>query len=113
MSPTVYSFLHVSSVLLLVAFVFHALAAPRPENRKPILAITGILSLVAVVAGFGVLAKLYTGFPGWIWIKVVAWLGISLLAGFAFRRPAAARTLGLAAIVLVLAALWAVYFKPF
>jgi hypothetical protein len=113
MSLTVYQILHVASVVLFVAFTFQAFAAPTPERRKTVMMLSGVLSLVALVAGFGTAAKLGYGMPVWMIIKLVCWLGISALAGAAFRSPGKAKSYALVAGLLVLAAVASVYLKPF
>lgn len=112
MSPTFYYILHLSSILVLTAYTFYAFAA-APETRKRVLMITGIASLLALIAGVGLLHKLGLGFPGWAIVKVVCWLGLSSLAGFGYRRRGAAGTLALVAIVLAVIAVTMVYTKPF
>ena len=113
MSPQVYYLLHVGSAFLLAALTFQAFAAPTPEKRRQTLMLTGILSLVLVVGGFGLLAKLSYGFDGWVLIKIVCWLALSALAGMAFRKPQSAGTLAFVASFVIVLALYAVYFKPF
>lgn len=112
MSPIFYYILHVSSVLVLTAYTFYAFAAPL-ETRKRVMMITGIASLLALVGGFGLQAKLGYGFPGWIIVKLVCWLGISALAGVGYRRRGAVGTLALVAIALLIIAVVMVYVKPF
>jgi hypothetical protein len=113
MSPTFYSFLHVLGVLMLTATTFQAFARPDPERKRAVLMRSGIYALVALVGGFGLLAKLKYGFPGWVVVKLVAWLILAALAGIAFRKPAQAGQLTAVAMLVVAAALYAVYFKPF
>lgn len=112
MDPAFYSILHVASAVLLVAVTFQAFAAPEAGRRKKTVMHAGILSLVMLVAGFGLLAKLKYGFPLWIIVKVVCWLGISAMAGIAFRRPEKVKGLALLTIALLLAALYMVYQRP-
>jgi hypothetical protein len=112
MSPTVYHIIHVVSVLVLTGYTFYAFAAP-PETRKRVLMITGIASLLTLVGGFGLQAKLAVGWPGWFVIKLVCWLGLSALAGIGYRRRGAAGTLALVTVALVLVAVVLVYTKPF
>ena len=87
MSPLVYQILHVSSAVLLVAFTFQACAAPKADRRKFLMSVTGVLALVVLVAGFGLAAKRGYGFPAWMIVKLVCWLGIAGLSGMAFRKP--------------------------
>jgi hypothetical protein len=112
MSPAFYSILHVGSILLLTGWTFYAFAAPA-ETRKRVMMITGILSLLALIAGFGLAAKLKIGWPGWLIVKIVCWLGLSALAGFGYRKRGAAGTLMVIAAVFVLLAITMVYTRPF
>ena len=112
MNPIFYYILHVSSVLVLAVYTFYAFAAPA-ETRKRVMMITGIASLLALVAGFGLQAKLHYGFPGWLIVKLVCWLGLSALAGIGYRRRAAVGTLSLVALALLIVAVVMVYAKPF
>jgi len=114
MNQQVYYFVHVLSLILLFSFTFKAFAAPRPENKSKVMMVTGICSLLALIAGFGLLAKLsYSMTAGWVIVKLVAWLGVAALSGMAFKHPNKVGTYGLIATVLGAAAVYAVYFKPF
>lgn len=112
MDPLFYSVLHVAAAFVLVAYTFSAFAAPRNERRGFHLMVTGIASLVMVVAGVGLLHKQGLGFPSWAIVKLVCWLFLSALAGIAFRRPGIASILSLIAMGLVLVALYCVYMRP-
>jgi len=112
MNVLVYYILHVISVLVLTGYTFYAFAA-GPETRKRVMMITGIASLLALIAGFGLQAKLNYGFPGWLIVKLVCWFGLSALAGFGYRRRGAAGTLALVAVLLTAIAVVMVYTKPF
>ncbi len=110
MNPVYYSLLHVFSLFILSAHTFMAFANPAPENKKRTMIVTGIASLLVVVSGFGLLAKLYPGqFPGWAIVKLLCWLGLSSLAGIAYRRPHLRSTLAIVALLLTLTALVMVY----
>lgn len=112
MSPTFYYILHVVSVLALTGFTFYAFAAPG-ESRKRVMMLSGISSLLALVGGFGLQAKLGYGFPGWLIVKLVCWFGLSGLAGMGFRRRGAAGALMVVALALAVVAVVMVYTKPF
>ena len=112
MSPTFYYILHVTAVLVLTGYTFYAFAA-APETRKRVMMITGIASLIAVIGGFGLQAKLSLGFPGWLIVKIVCWLGLSALAGFGYRRRGAAGALAMVALLFAFIAVVMVYTKPF
>ena len=115
MSPTLYSFLHVASAFLLVGFTFFVFASPKlPENRRKTVIISGLLSLVMLVGGFGLVARLYDNqWHVFILIKLGCWLGLAAMAGLAYRKPAQVRTMAYISRLLVLVAVWAVYFRPF
>jgi hypothetical protein len=112
MSPSFYYVLHVVAVVVLIAYTFYAFAAP-PETRKRVMIITGIASLLALVAGFGLKEKLGHGWPGWLIVKIFCWLGLSALAGFGYRRRGQAGILAVVALVLAFIAVLMVYTRPF
>lgn len=100
----------------LLALATPAGAAARPERRL-LAMLHGIGTLLILIGGFGMLARLGVmhggGFPGWIWVKLAVW---ALVAGALFlprRNPRLARPLLLSLPVLGgLAAYMAIY-KPF
>ena len=112
MSPLFYHILHLGALFALAGYTFYAFAAP-PETRKRVMMITGIASLLALVGGFGLQAKLQIGWPGWLIVKILCWLGLSALAGFGYRRRGAAGTLAVVALALALVAIVMVYSRPF
>lgn len=108
-----YHVLHVLSVIVLVACGFVAVAAPRPDIRKRVLAISGVAATLALIAGFGLQAKLQLGFPLWLLVKIVCWIALAALAGMPFRRPERGTTWAGAYIALAVIALVMVYYRPF
>jgi uncharacterized membrane protein SirB2 len=114
MNPVFYHLLHVFALIVLTAHTFMAFANPAPEARKHTLMITGIASLLMLISGFGLLSKLYANqFSGWVIVKLVCWIGLSALAGIAYRRPHLRGKLAFTALTLTLVALVMVYLKPF
>jgi asparagine N-glycosylation enzyme membrane subunit Stt3 len=110
MNPLYYSLLHVFALFVLSAHTFMAFANPAPENRKRTMIITGSASLLALIAAGGLMAKLgYSWGSGWVIVKLICWLGLSGLAGIAYRRPHLRGTLALVALALTLTALVMVY----
>lgn len=110
MNPLYYSLLHVFALFVLSAHTFMAFANPAPENRKRTMLITGIASLLVVGSAGGLMARLgYSWGSGWVIVKLVCWLGLSGLAGIAYRRPHQRGVLALIALVLTLTALVMVY----
>lgn len=112
MSPTFYSIVHLISVLLLTGLTFQAFSA-APERRRFFLMWSGIASFFALVAGFGLLSKLYSNtFHLWVIVKLVCWLGLSAMAGLAFRRRASVGLWAALTIAFVSVAVLMVYLKP-
>lgn len=112
MDVITYQLLHVAAVILLAAFAFQALGAADPANRKRTGVLTGVIALVALVAGFGLHAKLHHGFPLWMIVKIAAWVVLASIAGLAYRMPSLRGPLALLGTAAVVAAVWAVYFRP-
>ncbi|MCP5023773.1 MAG: SirB2 family protein [bacterium] len=110
---TTYYLLHVIGLLLLTATSFSALGAPTPERRKKALMLTGILSLVMLVGGFGLLGRLNYGWPHWVIIKIACWVILSALAGLAFRMPKAKGLLSLIGMLALAVGVYMVYERPF
>jgi hypothetical protein len=105
--------LHVFSLFLLVGVTFAAFAAPHPEYRRRSLMWSGICSLLVFVSGFGLLGILGTGFPGWVIVKLLCWLLLSVLVSMAFRRPHRVKSWLVVSVIVILMAVGMVSFKPF
>ncbi len=112
MSPTLYSLVHVASAFLLVGVTFKAFASPDASQKRQVMMLAGIFSLLMLVGGFGLIAKLNYGFPLWIVIKVLCWLGLSAMAGLAYRMPDKRPALVMTTRVLVILAVYCVYYRP-
>jgi uncharacterized membrane protein SirB2 len=109
-----YHLLHVFALLVLTAQTFMAFGNPDPANRRRTLVITGIASLLILASGFGMLHLLAIPFStGWVLVKFFCWLGLTALAGIAYRRAHLRELLSFVALVLLLVALVMVYLKPF
>lgn len=83
--------------------------------RKWVLVTHGVGSVLALVAGFGLLARLglVGGFPGWVWAKLVIWLVFGLVVGLIPRVPKLAPVLWIGVIILGSVAGYLAQFKPF
>lgn len=114
MTPMFYHVVHVFAMVALIGYSFYAFAAPVPETKKRVMMVTGIASLVQLIAGFGLIHTMgYSMSQGWIWVKFACWLGLSALPGIAYRKREKAGLFIVIALVLVLVALAMVYYKPF
>jgi len=113
MTSQFFQFLHLTSVLLLSGVTFAAFAAPHPDNRWNYLMMSGVLSLLVLMTGFGTMGMMGLGFPGWAMAKVVCWLALSGLTGMAFRMTGQIRMLAAVAVVAILTAVAMVTYRPF
>jgi hypothetical protein len=105
--------LHLTGVLVLIAYTFFAFAAP-PETRKRVLMFTGIASLLIVLTG----VRLWQGVlgfhvAGWIVVKLLCWLGLSAISGMGYRKREMSGTLSVIALVLAITAVAMAFIKPF
>ena len=109
----VYYLVHVLSLLALTGVTFAAFAAPDPERRRKTLMTSGILAFTMLVGGFGLLARLYGNehYP-WVIGKLVCWLLLAGISGFAFRKREMVGTLRLITIAILAVGVYLVYFKP-
>ena len=109
-----YQLLHGLSLIVLTAHTFMAFANPAPEHRGRTMMITGLAALLMLVSGFGMLAVQKIPYAtGWVIVKIFCWLGLSAMAGVAYRRPELRGVLSLVSLVLIAVALVMVFFRPF
>ncbi len=105
--------LHVAAALVLMGQTFYAFAAP-PETRRKVLIWAGGASLVMLLTGVRLWQMVFGFAPaGWLIVKIVCWLGLSALAGIAYRRRELAGVLTWVAMILAVTAVAMVYVKPF
>jgi hypothetical protein len=105
--------IHVGSVLVLIAFTFYGFSAAL-ETRKKVLSISGIAALLVLVTGIRLWQGLYGFAPvGWVFVKLVCWVGIAALGGMAYRKRELTGALMLIVLFLAFTALAMVYVKPF
>lgn len=118
----VYKLLHILGILVLFlalgGVTLHAAqGGTRDANHRRRLAMAthGIGLFVILLGGFGMLARLgiNTGFPGWIWGKLMVWLVLGALVMLPYRFPALARPLWLIVPVLGTTAAYLALYKPF
>ncbi len=113
MSPTVYQVLHQISILALTGGIFYGFAG-APGTRKRVMMITGIASLLILISGFGLLSKLHGNeFSTWVIVKLVAWLGLSAMAGIGYRKRDQATMFMSVIGLLLFTALMMVYYMRF
>ena len=109
-----YHLLHILSLIVLTAHTFMAFANPAPENRRRTLIVTGIAALLMLGTGFAMLSLNKIPFAsGWVIVKFFCLIGLSALAGVAYRRPHLRNTLSLVALILIAVAVTMAVFRPF
>jgi hypothetical protein len=104
--------LHVSGVLVLFGATFYGFAG-APETRKRVLMWSGIAALVVFVTGFRLWQGAYDFHGGWVWVKLVCWLGLSSIGGLAYRRRDSVPLLIFLALLFAVTAIAMVYVRPF
>ena len=121
MSYGFYKVLHLISImgifLSLGALTLHVMAggARKFPQRKWILITHGLGVAIALVAGFGLMARLGMmgqGFPLWIWGKLAIWLFFGLVVALVPRWPKSAGIVWILVLVLGGTAAYLANFKP-
>lgn len=97
MSYHFYLVLHLLAVFMIIAslsgIAVHLIGGGSRDNfkaRKLMGAVHGIGLLIAIVAGFGLLARLgvaHGGLPGWVIAKLVIWLILGAFPMVLYRMP--------------------------
>jgi hypothetical protein len=83
--------------------------------RKPVAVTHGIGMVLALVGGFGMLARLgiFWPWPGWVLGKIIIWLVLGVLVALIGRAPALAKWLWWITIALGAIAAYLALNKPF
>ncbi len=117
---TAYKILHLAGVVGLfgalgaaAANAGQAQAGVGDAWRRSIRVLHGVSLLVILVAGFGMLARLGEGFPGWAMAKVVLWFVMGALVAVPYRSPGRARLVLWSLPLLGALAAWLALAKPF
>ncbi|HSR54261.1 MAG TPA: hypothetical protein VLV83_25835 [Acidobacteriota bacterium] len=120
MSYLFYKVAHLIGIFMIMIslgglLLVHSLGGERASAwRKTGLMTNGIGLLIALVAGFGLVAKLGYAmpWPGWVFAKVLIWIVFALLVVLARRMSGSALIWWASIVIGALAAYLAVY-KPF
>jgi hypothetical protein len=118
MSYEFYKILHIIGVLMVFASigatVVKASLKDSSATFKREISIThGVGLLLALVAGFGILAKLGLAFKGWVVVKMLIWLFFGGATAMAARKPDLAKPLWFASIGIGILAAYLAIYKPF
>jgi len=116
MTYEAYKFLHIVFIIIVAAGLGVAYHGSQPKHLK---ILTGISSLLILVTGMGLLARIGVehgaGFPGWVMVKMVLWLIVAVSGPLLAKRlPSSVKPKafwGLATILFV--AVYMAINKPF
>lgn len=81
MSYSFYKFIHIFSIfIILITLGILSALKDKPLSRKVFTIINGVATLIAFVAGFGLIARLNLDWPwpGWVWVKLIGWIFIGM-----------------------------------
>ncbi len=120
MSASLYKIIHLLGVLMvflsLGGVLLHAINGGSKEYswRKQIGMTHGIGLLLALLGGFGMMAKLnYSYTDGWFLIKVVIWLSLGAMLSLAAKKPEQGKLFWMLTLILGLLAAYLGIEKPF
>lgn len=113
MSYEFYKVLHLAAVIT-IFLTLGVLAQVPQERRKPWIILNGVSLLLAVVAGFGLLARLghMSSIPTWAYLKLAMWPILGVLPTFFRKAPERKSLLLVTALLLGAAAAGLAIFKP-
>jgi hypothetical protein len=120
-SLLIYKNLHLLGVfMILVALgglILQQIQATTRDQvwRKPVAITHGIGMVLALVGGFGMLARLgiFWPWPGWVIAKIIIWLVLGILIALIGRAPTLAKPLWWITIALAAIAAYLALNKPF
>lgn len=85
----------------------------QQPGRKWIAIFHGLGLVLVLVAGFGMIAKLGIGFPGWVLAKIAIWVTLGSIGAVVARKRNLAGMIWIFVITLGLAASYLARYKPF
>ena len=120
-SYTAYKVLHLAGVILVLfslggLIVVNAVESQRHTSlRKLALVTNGIGLLIALIAGFGLLARLAITmpWPGWVYGKILIWLLLAGMSALIRRRPESVSLFWWGSLLLATIAAYLAVYKPF
>ncbi len=124
MSYVAYKMIHLLGIFtLLVALAGMAAHAAGGQSKaenpnfRPLLMLHGAGALVALVGGFGLLARIGAmqggAFPGWVWAKLTLWVILGALIALPYRKRTWARGILFILPLFGLLGAWLANYKPF
>lgn len=121
-SYSIYKIIHLLGVMMVFlsmgGVIMHAINGGGREHswRKPVAITHGIGLLLALVGGFGLLARIGVMqgvLPGWVIAKLVIWLVFAILVGVTIRKKSLAKPFWIFTLILGVVAAYLAGSKPF
>lgn len=115
MSPEFYKILHLIGVITLFAGIggFLTYGSEKAPRAKMVGMLHGIGLVLILISGFGMQAKYGYGFPVWIILKVLLWVGLGALLAFAKKGTLSPRNAVIIGLALGFIAAYAGLFGKF
>ena len=79
-----YKVTHLFCIILFAGLIGFSFATNAPSKGTKIL--TGVISLLILVAGMGLLARIGGGWPGWVIAKLILWLTLAIATPILSKR---------------------------
>ena len=118
MRAQIYQIIHLVGVFMVFLsyggmIVRSAVGSDNKDIRRLGAMTSGIGLVLILVGGFGLLAKLQFGWPGWVIVKIVVWVLLGAMIAIINRKPQYSQYSWWGTILLGLVALLMVILKPF
>ncbi|MCB1229091.1 MAG: hypothetical protein KDN19_02430 [Verrucomicrobiae bacterium] len=115
MSPEFYKIIHVIGILCLFAGIggFLTYGNQQAPRVKMVAILHGVGLILILISGFGMVAKYGYGFPVWVILKVILWLGLGSLLGLAKSGKISPRNAVIVGLALGFVAAYAGLFGKF
>ena len=120
MSYPVYKIIHLVGVIMvfvsLGGLVLHMInqGDAKFKNRRFVMITHGVGMAVALVGGFGLMARIgiTTSWPLWLWLKLAIWFVLGGAIAFILRKPSLAKLNWALLFVIAGVAVYLANFKP-
>ncbi len=119
MTFTAYKVLHMVGIFMILVSLggLMAASAANAGRKSPLhklaMITNGIGLLVALVAGFGLVALLHPDWPYWVFAKILIWLLLAAMSGLIRRRPESVSLYWWGALILASAGAYLAIYQPF
>lgn len=119
MSSEIYKIMHLVGVFMVLvplgAMIIHVANGGEKDHpsRKLLGSTHGVGLVLSLVGGFGLLARLDAGFPGWAVAKLGIWLYFAAMSALVYKKRDKTTLLWIALFLLAGIAAYLARYKPF